>query len=237
MVSVRKWQLGIGLIGVVALGLSREAASLDAQCDLARTEYAPLEVIEPCTALLQSQGLSQRQREDALFARGRAYHRAFHLSAALADYNRVLELAPRNVDALLVRSNAHLRLKHRKAYESDVLQAAAISPESASVLRAMGVLAHNSGNRDHALLFYTKALQADPAEPFALLFRARLYARARRFEEALADLGALARVTAGQRLGYLDDDALTDFHATALVERARIFEASGDNARAEQDFN
>ena len=89
--------------------------------------------------------------------------------------------------------------------------------------------------------FYSKAIEVDPTEGFALYYRAREYRFKRKFAEAIADASALLAVSqAGlnDARSFLDADGIVrDFRAIALLERAYSYQDSGRLDLAEKDYD
>ena len=202
---------------------------------------SPNSVIEPCTNLLNDPALTNAQRAEALLIRGRGFHRTKRLEQAAADYQAAAALAPDNVEIWMFWANIEVRRRDGRSYMEKVHRAAGIDPNNPRVLRAIGVMFENFGDRDKAMALYGKALAADPREPFALLFRSKIYQSERRYADAIADadaLVALPRDAINRDGGYLDEEGdVRDFHAIALIHRGRLFQETRQNDRATQDFD
>ncbi|MCK9919217.1 tetratricopeptide repeat protein [Microbacteriaceae bacterium K1510] len=208
---------------------------------MARQLVSPDSVIEPCTNLLNEPALTSAQRAEALLVRGRAFHRTKRLEQAAADYEAAAALAPDNAEIWMFWANIEVRRRDGRSYMAKVQRAASVDPNNPRVLRAIGVMFDNFGDRDKAMAFYGKALAADPHEPFALLFRSKIYQSERRYADAIADadaLVALPRDAINLDGGYLDEEGdVRDFHAVALIYRGRLFQETRQNDRAAQDFD
>ncbi|WP_456631094.1 tetratricopeptide repeat protein [Bradyrhizobium sp. URHC0002] len=198
-------------------------------------------VITPCGELLAANNLSDRDRAQAYFVRGRGYHRTQRLNEAAEDYRAAFALDPKNEEILVSWSNVDVRLRRMGDYKRRVEQAYALNPQNPRVLRAVGMLLHNMGELDKAFEFYSKAIEVDPTESFALYMRMREYRFRRNFAEAIADASALlaippARLNDGQ--GFLDSDGIIrDFRVVALLERAYSYQDSGRLDLAEKDYD
>ena len=59
-------------------------------------------------------------------------------------------LDPKNEEILVAWSNVDHRLQRWRAYEQRIAQAYALNPNNAHVLRAVGTLLSNTGDRDRA---------------------------------------------------------------------------------------
>ena len=126
-------------------------------------------------------------------------------------------------------------------YKRRVEQAYALNRKNPRVLRAVGALLYNLGEGDKAFEFYSKAIEVDPTENFALYYRAREYRFKRKFAAAIADASALLAVS---QAGLNDtqsfqheDGIVRDFRVIALLERAYSYQDSGRLDLAEKDYD
>jgi tetratricopeptide (TPR) repeat protein len=226
---------------IVAWILGAMSSASAVECTMGQVAIDSASVITPCSERLAAHNLSDRDRAQAYFVRGRGYHRTQRLNEAAEDYRAALALDPNNEEILVSWSNVDLRLRRMDDYERRVEQAYALNPQNPRVLRAVGALLSDFGESDKALEFYSKAIEVDPTEGFALYFRAREYRFRRQFAEAIADASALlaiplARLNEAQ--GFLDDDGIVrDFRVKALLERAYSYEDSGRLDLAETDYD
>lgn len=116
-----------------------------------------------------------------------------HLSEperALADFDRVLALAPGSVDGLVFRGDARMRLAAYREALADFDRAVALAPTSAQV-RVLRGLAHAMlGDVTRASIDYTAALALDGHNVDALVNRAALMVGRGDGDAALRDLDA-----------------------------------------------
>ena len=217
------------------------SSAMAADCTMEQVAIDPTSVISPCGERLATKDLPDRDRAQAYFVRGRAFHRTQRLNEAGEDYRAAFALDPKNEEILVSWSNVDLRLRRMNDYKSRVEQAYALSPKNPRVLRAIGALWFNVGDRDKALEFYSKAIEVDPAESFALYLRSREYRARRKFAEAIADANALLAVSeAGlnDARSFLDAEGIVrDFRGIALLERAYCYQDSGRLDLAEKDYD
>src|SRR4051812_15308550 len=208
---------------VVAWILGAMSSASAVECTMGQVAIDSASVITPCGELLAANNLSDRDRAQAYFVRGRGYHRTQRLNEAAEDYRAAFALDPKNEEILVSWSNVDVRLRRMGDYKRRVEQAYALNPQNPRVLRAVGMLRHNLGELDKAFEFYSKAIEVDPTESFALYMRMREYRFRRNFAEAIADASALlaippARLNDAQ--GFLDADGIIrDFRVVALLER------------------
>jgi tetratricopeptide (TPR) repeat protein len=228
------------ILGLLVASFGVASAAIAEDCTMAQLQISPFSVIEPCTARLAPRALSDRDRSQAHFVRGRGYHRTKRLAQAHDDYAEAFRLDPNNEEILVSWANVELRLGHMEDYAARVEQATALAPNNAHVLRTIGTMHWTFGDEDKAIALFTQALSIDPAEPFALYFRSTLYWDRRAYKEALADANALVaipRLTLDE-YGFLDaDGVMHDFYAVALLRRAELYEATGQRELALHDYD
>lgn len=226
---------------VVAWVLGAMSSASAAECTMGQVAIDSASVITPCSERLATRNLSDRDRAQAHFVRGRGYHRTQRLNEAAEDYRAAFALDPKNEEILVSWSNVDLRLRRMDDYKSRVEQAYALNPKNPRVLRSVGALLFNFGEQDKAFEFYSKAIEVDPTEGFALYYRAREYRFKRKFAEAIADASALLTVSqAGlnDARSFLDEDGIVrDFRVKALLERAYSYQDSGRLDLAEKDYD
>jgi tetratricopeptide (TPR) repeat protein len=229
------------LAAAIVLSLAAAHAADNAPtCSQDTVELDPASVIAPCTALLQRPNLTAVERSHALFIRGQGYHRTKRLELAQSDYDAALKLTPDN-DAIYPE-RANIAVRFGRIDESMALlgQALVLNPKNAHALRMIGAYWDANDRLDDAIRYYTMALDADPNEAHALLFRSRAYREKRQFDLALQDADALVAMPPERinRLGYLDGDGVKrDFHIKALKNRAELYEDTGKHDLAERDLD
>ena len=226
---------------VVAWVLGAMSSASAIECTMDQVAIDPASVITPCGELLAAHNLSDRDRAQAYFVRGRGYHRTQRLNEAAEDYRAAFALDPKNEEILVSWSNVDLRLRRMGDYKRRVEQAYALNPRNPRVLRAVGMLLHNFGENDKAFEFYSKAIEVDPTESFALY-----YAHARISFQAQFRGGDCGRECAPRHFAgrlndarsFLDADGIVrDFRVVALLERAYSYEDSGRLDLAEKDYD
>jgi tetratricopeptide (TPR) repeat protein len=240
MQLIDRWKIALALSAVLLTAIARADEVDDTACSLARMELAPLQVIEPCSAVLRRSDLSAEQRSAALFVRGRAYHRTGRIDLAGADYDAALQLAPANDEILVSRANVAFRDGEKRLGVRLLMKALEINPRNARALRAVGMVYAGSGPIDQAIKYLSEALDADPAEPYALLARSQIYSGSQQYQLALRDADRLVAIEPGiiNRAGYLDETGrMQDFHVIALANRSEILAAVGKLDAAERDLD
>lgn len=226
---------------VAAWILGAMSSASAAECTMGQVAIDSASVITPCGELLATQNLSDRDRAQAHFVRGRGYHRTQRFNAAAEDYGAAFALDPKNVEILVSWSNVDVRLRRMDDYMRRVAQAYALDRKNPRVLRMVGTLFSDRGEANKAIELYSKAIEIDPTEGFALYFRAREYRFKRQFAEAIADANALLAIPPARlndALGFLDADGIVrDFRVKALLERAYSYQDSGRLDLAEREYD
>ena len=228
-------------IAFVALALCYAAPSrAQPACTMAQLRADAASVIAPCNATLANPKLTDAERSQALFVRGRAHHRTKNLTMAAWDFRAAFALNPTNEDILVFWSNVALREGRKQEYARHLALAYTLNRNNPRVLRSIGAMHWNFGRRDKALEFYARALEIDPKEAFALYFRAEIHRWHRNYAAALADANALIAIPREEINveGFLDEDGVVrDFHVKALIERAYTYSDLGQFDLAEKDYD
>lgn len=214
------------------------APAIGADCTASQLHASAASIIEPCTKRLDQSGLSEQEKAQTHFLRGRGYHRTRRFGQARADYEEAFRLDPRDAEILVSWANLDFREQHASDGIARLEQAYALSPTNAHVLRALGTVAADAGDTGTAFEFYTRALRSDPTEPYALYFRAQVYRNRHEFKEAIADADALVAIPRQIIEIFLDQAGeIRDFHAIALALRGEILDAAGQSDAAARDFD
>lgn len=226
-------------IAAFLLGNAVMTASQPSDCSLSNVEVNPESVIEPCSKTIASKWASDTDRGYALYIRGKAYHNTKRFDLAGTDYDAAILLTPKNDEIYASRANIAFRRYRGQEGVSFLEKALEINPSNSNALRTVGAVHEQSGDLKEANRYYAAALDIRPDDAYSLLFRSKNYAAQRLWDEALKDADALVAMApaAINRQGYLDSigDRL-DFHILALQNRAGIYEALGQQERAEQDL-
>jgi tetratricopeptide (TPR) repeat protein len=160
--------------------------------------------------------------------RGFTYHNLKQYDAALADYNRAIQLDPNEALAFNNRGMTYAALQRHEEALADYSRAIKLEPTEARFYS-------NRGNTYVALQWFEKALddqskaiQLDPTDAIAYSNRGGAYHSLRRYDEALADYDRAleldptqARVHYNRARIYTDleryDEALADYSQAILL--------------------
>jgi tetratricopeptide (TPR) repeat protein len=231
-----------GLVAIAAAlfviaGLSPSSA---ADCSESQLETDPKAVEGACTVVIEAADTAADQKYSAYYIRGRGYHRTGRLRQARLDYDAAINIDPGKGAVFVDMGDLALRADRLAQATAYAKRALDLEPDSARA-HAFRAATFGAGRKwDEAIAEANAALAIDAAEPFALI--ARLMARKGKkdFAPALADAETLVGMDP-KRLavyGFVDDaDRPADFHAAAILYRASVYEAQGDAAKAEADYN
>src|SRR2546430_851612 len=126
---------------VVAWVLGAMSSASAVECTMGQVAIDSASVITPCGELLAAHNLSDRDRAQAHFVRGRGYHRTQRLNEADEDYRAAFALDPKNEEILVSWSNVDLRLRRTDDYERRVEAALGPNPEKPRVRQGGGGVA------------------------------------------------------------------------------------------------
>ncbi|WP_294250381.1 tetratricopeptide repeat protein [uncultured Sphingomonas sp.] len=189
--------------------------------------------------------------------RARAFVDRGMREAALADYDRAVALDPNNVYAWSNRAMTRIQAGDLAGAKADLAKADAVDPTFVQNALVYGMLADAEQRTADAAAAYTRALEREPDNSYALYNRAQAYARLGLRDRAIADLSRsiakdpeaatryVARGNAYLDMGKLDA-AIADFdkaHALepddewALADRGLAHAQKRDFAAATADFD
>src|SRR5208283_97365 len=80
------------------------------------------------------------------------------------DYNKAIELNPKDADAYYNRGNAYKVLRNFKQAISDYNKAIELDPKDADAYRNRGIAYKVLGNFEQAINDYSKAIELDPKD-------------------------------------------------------------------------
>ncbi len=84
-------------------------------------------------------------------------------SAQIAEYQRILQTDPQNLDALIALGDLYFEAHQYKEAMSVFLQAEKVAPDNVHVNNDLGLLALNMRRYDVAIARFKRALQANPS--------------------------------------------------------------------------
>ncbi|MFI9049323.1 tetratricopeptide repeat protein [Streptomyces sp. NPDC053427] len=180
-------------------------------------------LIAVLTALLARPGLEAAEQARIHRIRGREYRKTEAWPQAFADFDRCLELAPRNLPALLGRGLTHRYMRSFERAAEDYARALEVAPDSVDAASQLGEVHRLTGRFEQAVAEFDRALAGQPRHAFTIASRAVCLRRLGRHEEALAGL---------ERAIEIDAE-----YAWAMAERGATYRDLGryDLALAEFD--
>ncbi len=132
--------------------------------------------IEGCTALLNDDGLSNRDRSLAHAMRALAFSLQGQYQQALPDYSRAIELDPGSAIALNNRAWVRFRMKDFTAGLADVERALSLDPSSTHALDTRAHLRHSLGDASGAIADFEQAMRLG-GERIVKLYQCGLHAQ------------------------------------------------------------
>lgn len=158
---------------------------------------------------------------------------------ALLDYDKAVELDANNVYAWANRAITRVQANDLAGARSDLVKAEAIDPTFVQNFIGRGMLADAERRPRDAVDAYTKVLEREPDNQFAIQRRVEAYFGAGDTQHALADLTSIVEKHPDDPIGYVDrgnfnldqgnyDQAIADF------DRATDFDPRNDRALADR---
>jgi tetratricopeptide (TPR) repeat protein len=202
-----------------ALNLYRRAATRDAmgETDKAIDDYSEAIRRDPKSPL------AFYGRGVLLASRKRAFTRA------IADFDKVLDLQPDNVDALILRGDSYSQLGQTGRALADLNRAVTEAPDNAQAFLFRGLAQGRRGEDRLALADYDQAIKLEPRYVDALVNRAAVHASQGRAADAIRDLDAALAIRPNNPLalynrGYAHfgqrayDKAIADYDAAIALD-------------------
>ena len=150
--------------------------------------------IRACTLVLASASLSPAERVRIYMRRSMAWIIEEEPSAAVEDYSHVLEIEPKNLDALKGRARASALAGDHATAVAGWTQVIADLPANDAAYRGRGASQLALGNHDEALADYTKSLEINPKDVKAYIGRANVYDALKDRQKALKEFDSAIAV-------------------------------------------
>lgn len=175
-----------------AMVLYRRGVTLDA---LGHTDRALADYSE-ATRLAPHNAENFFERGLLLATRKREFGRA------IADFDRVLDLQPDKVEALILRADAYRQMGNIAPALADLDKAIALEPTNQRAYFFRGLLNSRRGEKLLALADYDKAILYYPRYADALVSRSAIHAADGRIDMALIDLDAAIAVQSDNPIAF-----------------------------------
>ena len=178
------------LVGVVGIGTAFAALGDHDQrgCYNRFDDHTPTEQVEVCTTLLAEGDIPDMERGDILASRGQAHYLLNHYEAALADYDRFLELKPDNFSGYFRRGLLHLESMRLGGAIADFTRAHEIEPDDQWTLANRGIAYAWMNERALAEKDFAAVEKLDADNPVMLHGLALLHMQAEEFQQAVTML-------------------------------------------------
>lgn len=180
-------------------------------------------LITVLTALLARPGLDTADQARIHRVRGGEHRMAEAWTQAFADFDRCLELVPRNAPALLGRGLTHRYMRCFEQAAEDYTRALEIAPDSVDTASQLGEVHRLMGHFEQAVTEFDRVLARQPRHAFTLASRAVCLRRLGRHEEALAGLERAIEIRAE--------------YAWAMAERGAVYRDLGQYDLALAEFD
>ena len=172
-------------------------AQSDRDWRLCRAVDADHLAILACTRLIDSSGLSERDRATAHVIRGSAHWRQRDFDQAIADENEAIRIDPNLAAAYVARSAAYGSKADDDQAIADANKALDIDPNIAAAHLDRGIARGHKGDVDGAIADTTRAVELDPHNALGLISLGTLHAKKREPGLAYADFGNATEIEPG----------------------------------------
>ena len=182
--------------------------------------------------------------------RGNAYRDLKRYNEAIVDYNKVMELDPKDALAYKNRGLAYYSLKRYDEAIADCNKAIELDPKDAMIYHNRGVAYRDLERDDEAIADYNKAIELDPNLALAYGNRGPAYHHLKRYNEAIGDYNKWIELDPNPAPAYYDrglayydlnkyDEAIADY--TKAIELDQNFDNAhaglGDSLFMKEDYD
>jgi tetratricopeptide (TPR) repeat protein len=205
---------------------SREAANRYYQlCSFPVTDIGPSkeamsQIIDACTALINSRGGNDENRALVHLQRGSMYRRLGKYELALADFSESIRHDPTSELAWTGRGNAYRGLRLFEQAISDHTEAIRLKPDYATSYNNRGNVWQDLKNNERAIADYDMALKVDPNYATAYYNRGNSRFESGDREGAVADYRQAAKLNPQLK------------QATEMLQKLQARPSCGRRARA-----
>ncbi|MEC4983368.1 MAG: tetratricopeptide repeat protein [Oscillatoria sp. PMC 1068.18] len=182
---------------LIGLGANREALeSLEAAIAISPDDFALHalrgEVLQELEANQQAisaytQAIKIKPHPWVYYNRGTVYSREGNNQAAIADFNRALDLKPNYAAAFNNRGNAHFEIGDEDEAIADYSQAVKLESNYTAAYYNRGNAYFNLENYQSAIADYSQAIELAPNLALAYLSRGAAFTERKEYQKAIAD--------------------------------------------------
>jgi tetratricopeptide (TPR) repeat protein len=162
--------------------------------------------------------------------RGNTYADLQQYEAALADYNRAIELNPKLVEAYTNRGALYADLQQYEQALADYNRAIELNPQFVGAYAGRGLTYHDLQQYEAALADFNRAIELDPKYAAAYSNRGLTYQDLQQYQAALADYDQAIELNPGLTKAYRNrattykalqryDEALADYNRAIELNR------------------
>ena len=131
--------------------------------------------------------ITHNETSDAYQGRGVAYRSEGKVDLAMKDFDKAIQLDPKNANAYNSRGNAYLDKRDYKDAIVDYTQAIKLSPNYSYAYDNRGDAYDDDGDYDNAIADYTKAIELDASSASFYNDRGIAYYHKKAYDNAIAD--------------------------------------------------
>jgi tetratricopeptide (TPR) repeat protein len=188
------------------------------------TSITPDVIIEVCSDVIKNRkNENQQDLEKALELRAGAYFGLRQFDKALADFDELCQLQPKNARAVCARGTVHLRMKQFQAAMKDTEEAIRIDPQYSGAHSQLAIILANSDRMDLAFDAANKAIALDKTNAGGHYVRALKHYQENDFAECLSDLKCFSESYSTGNFGEMEK--VYHMRGTALFTLNRHKEA------------
>lgn len=236
--------LAIATLGALALTAPAFAQTDNDICGERMNDYTPQQVINSCTALINSGGYDNNSMAILHSNRGSGFRRAGDLRSSMADHDRAIQYAPTDGISYYNRGNTRRDMQDYAGAIADYDMTIRYQPGYEPAFAERGFARYRLGQHEQAIADYTQALALQPNQGNSYIGRANSYIALRQYPAAISDLDRAVQLQPNEPLPSYNrgvanerseqwDAAIADYSA-ALARDPRYADALGNrgNIRA-----
>lgn len=188
----------------LALIVSPAAAQVQqhiATCNDEKNTYTLDQRIASCTTVIESGTYTGTNLAITYMNRGNAYDDKGDHDRALSDYNRSVELNPKNARTYFNRALAYANKKDYDHAIADYGQAITLDPKYAHAYAGRGAIRYLKGDTETALVDYNKAISIEPTYATGYVNRGLAWEKKNDLQKALADFKKAVELNPSSQAG------------------------------------
>jgi tetratricopeptide (TPR) repeat protein len=193
-----------------------------------------LEIIDRRRRIRQLSTLlaSESPNIEAHLERGKLNLEENQLAIAIADFTRILDLSPEQVEVLALRAQCYLKNGQITAALADINQSLNLQPDNCNHLAIAAKIHAENKNWPSAIEELTKAINLQPNETDTLISRGYYLLQAEKYHEAIVDCTKVIESGAKEAVAYNNRAKANIFlnrHAEALPDLETAIALDSEN--------